>query len=71
MRCCHMHHIPNNCCGEDKVMISGMNHHTGHFKFLPSGPSCSKPNLANPGLLKNFNCYFFTVNGGFFTRLRF
>jgi len=35
------------------------------------GPSCSKPILANPGLVKNFNLYLTTAKGGFFTRLRF
>ena len=27
--------------------------------------------LVNPGLVENFNCYLFTVKGGFFAGLRF
>ena len=37
-----------------------------------TGSSCSKPGLANPGLVKKFNyCYVLTLKGGFFTRLWF
>ena len=40
-------------------------------KKYPSEPSCSKPVYAKPGLAKKFNCYLFTVKGGFLTTLRF
>ena len=40
-------------------------------KKYPTEPSCSKPVYTKPGLAKKFNCYLFTVKGGFLTRLRF
>lgn len=40
-------------------------------KKYPPEPSCSKPVCTKPGLAKEFNCYLFTVKGGFLTRLRF
>ena len=37
-----------------------------------SGPSCSKPDLANPGLMENLIVsYLITIKEGFFPRLRF
>ena len=41
------------------------------FSNVYSESHCSKPDEANPGLMKNFNCYLFTAKGGFFTRLSF
>ena len=37
---------------------------------LQARTRCSKSDEANPGLVKNFNCYLFNVKGGLFTRLR-
>ena len=34
-----------------------------------SAPSSSKPDQANPGLVENFNCYFFTPKEGIATKL--
>ena len=33
------------------------------------GPSFSKPDQANPGLVENFSCYFFTAKEGIATKL--
>ena len=38
--------------------------------FCSPEHSCSKPDEANLGLVKNFNCYLFTVKGRFFTRIK-
>ena len=47
------HWLSNNGCSLYKSVYS------------TSGPSSSKPAKANPTLVENFNCYFFTAKEGF------